>query len=242
MARYWRVAARLHKWLGLFIGIQIFIWTASGLFFAIMPIETVRGEHLKREAGPAPVAMEGLAPLERVLTGAVTRAELSTLVGAPVWRLELGPKDMRLVDARTGAQLSPLDADWAGRIALDDYAGKGKISGLRLIEADPPIEYRGALPVWQVQFDDSDSMRIYVTAQTGKITARRTDTWRLYDFLWSLHIMDYSERESFNHPLLILAALSAFALTLFGMVLVVLRFRPPVRRGLARLFGAKSQV
>lgn len=38
-----------HKYLALIIGAQIFLWVGSGLFFSIVPIEKIRGEHLVNE-------------------------------------------------------------------------------------------------------------------------------------------------------------------------------------------------
>jgi len=100
----------------------------------------------------------------------------------------------------------------------------GSVKSVTLLQATPPIEYRGPLPVWQVQFNDPEGLRIYVSPTTGKVAARRTNTWRVYDFLWSLHIMDYREREDFNHPLLIAFAAGLLVLTLTGAVLLWRRF------------------
>ena len=52
-------------------------------------------------------------------------------------------------------------------------------------------EYRGALPAWRVDFEDGEGRSIYVAADTGAVTARRSTLWRVYDFLWGLHIMDW---------------------------------------------------
>ena len=60
--------------------------------------------------------------------------------------------------------------------------------------------------------------------------ARRNDVWRLYDFFWMLHIMDYRERSNFNHPLVIAASAGAVLLTLTGLVLLI----PWIRRSLFR--------
>ena len=35
---------KIHKYLGLVIGIQLLLWAAGGLFFSLNPIEKVRGE------------------------------------------------------------------------------------------------------------------------------------------------------------------------------------------------------
>jgi hypothetical protein len=130
------------------------------------------------------------------------------------------------VDARTGDTVSPILETWALAIAREDFSGPDSGAAAFFIGQDAPIEYRGTLPVWQIQFHDPGNSRIYVHALTGKVVARRNDIWRLYDFLWSLHIMDYRTREDFNHPLLIGAALAAFCLCLTGLVLVALRFWP----------------
>ena len=67
----WR---KIHRWLGLLVGFQVVAWMLSGLYFAWIPIEQIRGEHLTVEAGGftadelatvgPPVGLAGL--LERV--------------------------------------------------------------------------------------------------------------------------------------------------------------------------------
>ncbi|MEL6414304.1 MAG: hypothetical protein AAFQ15_05120 [Pseudomonadota bacterium] len=36
--------SRLHKIIGVVVGIQLFFWTVSGLFFTLFPIEVIRGD------------------------------------------------------------------------------------------------------------------------------------------------------------------------------------------------------
>jgi uncharacterized iron-regulated membrane protein len=215
-----------HKWLGLIVGVQLILWVASGLFMTAIPIETVRGEHNIRKSNAVPLPVEGLPALSAVLKGPATRAELILLNDAPVWRIDREGQADRLVDARTGAVLSPLDATAVMAIAKSDFAGTGGVKGVALISENPHIEYRGALPVWQVQFADAEATRIYVSPLTGKVVARRTSTWRVYDFLWSLHIMDYRGRDDFNHPLVVIASALGLILSLTGLWIVAVRFWP----------------
>ena len=35
---------KIHRYLGLFVGVQLLLWTAGGLFFSLNSIEKVRGE------------------------------------------------------------------------------------------------------------------------------------------------------------------------------------------------------
>ena len=44
-------ARKTHKWLGLFIGIQIVIWSLSGLYMTAVHIDTIHGDHLIRSPG-----------------------------------------------------------------------------------------------------------------------------------------------------------------------------------------------
>jgi hypothetical protein len=181
-------------------------------------------------------AAASTAPLAVVLAavnGPVDGLELTQVDGRAVWRVQQG-KVFTLVEADSGVVLSPLDAAAAQRIAAADYAGTGAVQSATLLTAEPPIEYRGPLPVWQVQFNDPEGLRMYVSPTTGKVVARRTNTWRVYDFLWSLHIMDYREHEDFNHPLLMAFAAGLLVLTLTGVVLLYRRFKPISRNRSSR--------
>ncbi|HAH11414.1 MAG TPA: PepSY domain-containing protein [Alphaproteobacteria bacterium] len=239
--RLLKTVTAVHKWLSLLVGVQVLLWIISGLFMTAVPIETVRSEHNIRKTEPAPFDATGMLSLRAVLAGGPTRAELIWLAGEPIWRLDRAGKPDKLVHAKTGAQLAPLNEDWARAIATADFKGAGSIISAQLIIKDPHIEYRGALPVWRLDFSDGDETRIYVDAKTGKVTARRTNAWRVYDFLWSLHIMDYNAREDFNHPLVIGFTILALLLGLSGIWLLIDRLtRKPTR--FARPQGTRTTL
>ncbi len=87
-----------------------------------------------------------------------------------------------------------------------------------------PNEYRGGpLPAWQINFEDD--VVLYLDSRTAKLHAVRTTKWRVFDFLWMLHIMDYDEREDFNHPLLIIAASFGVLTSLSGLLLTWFYYR-----------------
>ena len=227
--------ARLHKWASVVIGLQILAWVVSGLYMTAIPIEEVRSEHRIREQ--ATIDLRSFAalitPAQAVAAiggdSGVMRLELRGWLGTPVYEASLANGETALIDAQTAEILSPLTESNARATAEADYAGSSAIASVKLIESDPPIEYRGALPVWQVAFNDPDELRLYVSASTGKVVARRSEVWRIYDFLWSLHIMDYSERDNFNNPLVIIATIAALFLVVTGAFLVYQRFVPARR-------------
>lgn len=227
MRRWWFL---IHKWVGLVVGLQVLAWVVSGLFMTWFPIERVRGEHNIRETPPHDLhlAVDLLTATDALakLSIPISRLELVDIAGRWMWRIDSNGKPHALMDVATGNVVSPLDEAAARTIASADFAGQGSIVAAALIEKDAPIEYRGALPVWKLVFDDTDETHVYVSPLTGKVVARRSGLWRAYDFLWSLHIMDYSQRENFNHWPIILIALLSLILTITGIGVLVIRFWP----------------
>ncbi len=225
---------RIHKWLGLIVGAQIILWTAGGVVMSVLPLAAVRSEHLVQKTQEQPFSESAiLSPLDaaqKAGLGAPLSAQLKRWLGQPVYeiRTSAGPV---LVDAVTARRLSPISADQARKSAIADYAGKGRVSDVRLIDKGP-VEVRFEGPFWRVTFDQPKRYTIWVDPQNGSVRARRSGIWRLYDFFWMLHIMDYGARENFNTPWLIAFALSAFAFALTGAGLLVHRFalRPRRRR------------
>lgn len=227
MRKWW---FSIHKWIGLIVGLQILAWVVSGLFMTFFPIEQVRSEHNIREAAPrdlhVSVDLTKAADTLATLSIPISRLELVDVAGQWMWRIDSSGKPHALMDADTGRVVSPLDEKTARDIATADFAGQGKITSTALIEKDAPIEYRGALPVWQFVFDDADATHLYVAPLTGKVVARRSGLWRTYDFLWSLHIMDYTQRENFNHWPIIIMSLLGLILAITGIGILVIRFWP----------------
>lgn len=224
-----RIASFIHKWLALLMAIQILFWFASGLFFAAVPIERVRSEHMKAAAPPAPIAIaDAAAGLQRIAGEAPgEKIEVRSLLGRPVALVTPREGRPRLYDLSNGRLVSPLSAAAAAAIAEADHAGRQRAARVDLVTAEAP-EYRGPLPAWRVAFEDGAARALYVAQDTGVVTARRSALWRTYDFLWGLHIMDFRNHEDFNTPLLIVATALALIVIVSGLVLF------PVRLGLVR--------
>jgi hypothetical protein len=224
-----RAATALHKWLALLMAAQILLWVASGLFFAVVPIERVRSEHMIAPETLLPMRADMIAEgLRRVGAAEADQVEIRPVLGRPAAVLMTEGARPRLYDLATGRALSPIDATLARRIAEAADMGDRRATGVTLVRDESP-EYRAMLPAWRVDFDDgADS--IYVAVDTGKVMARRSTLWRIYDVLWSLHIMDYDAHEDFNTPLLIGAATLALFVVVSGVVMLPSRLRRTRRK------------
>lgn len=221
---------RLHKWIGLAIGIQVALWMLSGLMMGLLDHERVQGHH-KRAAEPeaplAPRAHALLEPgelLERMPREAVVHGvSLVPFLDRLAYRVA-SDEQVLLLDSQTGRRIE-ITADDAHRLARQDYSGGAEISSVTAVQAPSMEVRRHEGPVWRVDFDDADDTSLYVSANDGAILERRNDTWRLFDIFWMLHIMDYQEREDFNNALVILASLVAAWFSITGLVLFFDSFR-----------------
>ena len=230
--RLFRLMSQIHLWLGMAVGVQVMLWLVSGLVMVLWPIETVRGEHLRTEEAAAVIDWAGEAlPLTDIVErqdSGVLSARTGMLAGRAVWRLETagGPQ---MVDARTGADLTPIDETLAREIALSRYSGSGALTDQRLLET-PPREAGLSVPAWRFEFGPADPATLYINSRTGELRAVRTTLWRVYDFFWGVHIMDWSTRENFNSWWIKATAFIAILFGLAGVVLTVCRIRWMTRR------------
>ena len=231
-----RWSSRLHRWTALVVGVQVLLWIMGGLVMSAIPIERVRGEHKVAERPDPAFAPAGLLPLADAARAAsaptLSAVSLGTVLGQDVWRLTT-PEGVVTVDARSGAVLSPFGREAALAIARADYAGPGAPMVATLL-TDPPPEYGRPGPVWRVRFDDAGATTLYVDPASGAVRARRSSTWRFYDFFWRLHVMDYDDGADFNSPLLVTAAGASLLFAASGLVILVIRTRRSVLAWRAR--------
>lgn len=213
--------ARWHIWLGWIVGLPLLIWTVTGLFMVARPIEEVRGNHLRAE--PA----EEVLPAGAVVLPRLDRPVLSLTItseqGEPVTRAAFADGSMARFD-RSGAALPLIDESAARKMVAAQVRGGDRVAAVTLFGADRvPFDFRRPMPVWQLVLQDGT--HVYVGQQSGRIEAVRTRWWRVFDFMWGLHILDPQTREDTSHPLLIAAAALSLVGVMFGAILLFRRRR-----------------
>ncbi len=221
-----RLASFVHKWLALLVGIQIVFWVVSGLFFTLFPIQQIRSENLIRPAQAQTIDPTTLAPLADLRGNRGAPPTKLTIESRPIGQVviaEFADEPPILFEAATLQRLSPLSAAQASTVARAHVTLSSEPTGVTLINEES-AEYRGALPAWRVQFPDG-GLSVYVAQNTGAVTARRSDLWRVYDTLWALHIMDWKNHENFNHPLIIIVTAITLLSVIAGIVLIPYRIR-----------------
>ena len=216
---------RIHKWVGLILGLQFVLWTVSGAMMALIDHHDVSGEHLGHPPEPAAWPGQVLSPadVQARLGAEVVGLTLRPLMNQHVYEVST-PAGTRLVNAATGSLIT-IDADLAKTIAAADYSGRAPVVRVSKL-TDPIFETRDHdEPLWRVDFADDGGTSFYVSEATGKVVERRDENYRLWDVFWMLHSMDYVGRKSFNHPLIIMVAFGVLWLSGTGFYLLFKSFR-----------------
>ena len=100
------------------------------------------------------------------------------------------------------------------------------IDALKINKSSARSEFRGReLPIYKVKTNSTDNSNVYVDVMSGKIVAIRSDSWRVWDFLWGAHIIDYRERDNINNILLKIFSVLALLSSLSGIALFFNTFK-----------------
>lgn len=189
---------KIHRYLSIFIAIQLLLWTISGIYFAFNKIELIRGEQYRLPLNKEFRIFTRLDQqiIEENINGIKT---YSTYPDGK--KINVLTQEEALVIAKIKTSLIPINAT----LITEDSAGS---------------EYRGRpLPLYKISTDTKDKINIYVNPMTGDILSIRSDSWRIWDFFWALHIMDYKDRENINNILLKIFSILALVTSVSGIVL-----------------------
>ena len=191
-----------HRYLSIFVSIQLLLWTISGIYFAYNKIELVRGEQYR-----LPVDVE-YRIFDRLGVSIIEKNDNGNKI------YETYPD---------GAKVEPLTKDEALLIA-SKKTSLNPIDGILINEIYKGAEFRGRdLPIFKVKTDTEDNINIYINPLTGDISAIRSDSWRLWDLFWALHIMDYQDRDNINNLLLKILSILALMTSISGIVLFFIK-------------------
>jgi len=221
------VSRSLHKWLALLIGLQLLIWLASGLYMVVVDLDFIHGDPLVKNTAqelslPAS-SVVSVNELHRRYAGA-TEIGLLSLMGEPFFTVTT-ESNRYLIDPRDGAIVSPLNKNAAREIAVFHFNGDDPIRRIELLTEQPPAEIgKRPLPIWRVDFDDRFNTSFYIDPYTGALVTRRHQYWRIFDFFFMLHIMDYDDRTDAHNLLLKIAQFAGVSFAITGLWLLFYSF------------------
>ena len=210
-----KVALRnIHRYLSLFISIQFLLWTISGVFFSFNKIEEVRGEQYLLESKEMDFSIN--SPININSSGEI---KFFYRLDDLVYEVNLGGSSY--VYYQDGNPITKLSFSEAKEI-IQTKTNLTPISVGEISKNERGSEYRGRpLPLFKVESLNKDEkvINVYLDPYSGQIRAIRSTQWRMWDFLWGLHIMDWTDRDNFNNNFIKFFSVLAFISALSGILL-----------------------
>ncbi|WP_445735678.1 PepSY domain-containing protein [Mariniflexile sp.] len=232
---------KVHRYLGLFLGIQFLMWTISGLYFSWTDIDEIHGDQFMKESMLKTSFGNLIGPTELQSNEAITSLELLNIADKPYYWLN----ESKLFDAKTGNPKNGITKDEALYIAKKRMRDDLKVASIDVLtETDNHHEFRqrkdiGKLPAYVVSYSNDEALKAYISINDGKFQTVRHRNWRIFDFLWMTHTMDYEGRDNFNNTLLRIFSVLGLITVLSGFLLWYIS-SPSVRK-LLNPFNKKAK-
>ncbi|MDW3212148.1 MAG: hypothetical protein R8N23_19925 [Reichenbachiella sp.] len=185
-------------------------WTIGGLNFSWSNLDKIHGDHLVTKKGGLSISKD-INPPASILSAIkndenaqISRVEVVDLLGEPYYLFHLPNGKLKLFSAAKGQLRKQLAESEAIAIAKEYITFEAEIKDVQLLTSvGKNHEYRERhLPAWAITFDYESQPVIYVDAVTGQFERVRHNNWRVFDWLWMLHTMDYEARDDFGNRLL----------------------------------------
>jgi len=233
---------RLHKWFALLVGIQLLLWIVSGIVFSFIDHREVSGSFIFKKP-----YQEQLTPISTLVNFSAVMKEypaaksitLFKLLEQDVIKVSM-PGEEILLNA-TSLELFSIKQSLIKQLVSASYQGDGIQQSIELVSTRDEENRKFDLPSWKVSFDDQYGTVLYFSSVTGEYQGIRTDSWRINDFFFMLHFMDYGQRDDFNSSLIIIAALLLMFFSFSGLLLIYSSFsRQDFTKLLNRVFWHKQ--
>jgi len=256
-----------HRWIGIVLGLLVFVWFGSGIVLMYYPYpELTESQQLSLLHSYEPDAtLIGVKRAVELYYGHIAGTSNSvagaTGPGVAAARLELWDghlvyalthqhrgraQDIARVDARSGQVLTPITPETASRVARAIVGSRPPLERVELLPRSDNYfmgnEQRFAFPVYRVRFGDHAGTAVYVSRNSGAIPAVATRVTRITTWLGSVPHWLYFMWLYYDHPdawmwVNLVLPGVAVGLALTGMVLGIYQLFPRWRRGEWRVSG-----
>ncbi len=228
-----KAVRKWHRYLGIILGIQFLFWTIGGLYFSWTSIESIRGEDIKNEKPPLVIptgsrALSILTDSLRTVTPnlVVDQIQLIDILGEAHYQVHIRkPNAMVLLfNVYSLALRKEINEKDAIQLAQNSLKNPSKLLKTEyLTTTHGHHEYREKpLPAYVITFDKPNNTTVYVSKDLGTVQSFRNNQWRIFDFLWMMHTMDYQERDNFNNWIIRLFSIFGLVTLLSGFILFFL--------------------
>lgn len=224
---------KFHRYLAVFVGIQLLFWTVSGLYFSWNNMDDVHGDTFrvfpkKMDADvdlsylqTALLALKSAKQVDSIQDIALVKNDLMKLGRISYFSGET--LRHQLIDLEQNRLRPPLSQSESVKLAQHSFKEKVGIKSVDyMTEKNVALrhEYREKpLPAYAIKLDHASGVVVYVASEMGEVTNFRNDNWRRFDFLWMLHTMDYKTRDNITNWVLRTGSVMGLLTVISGFLL-----------------------
>ena len=225
-----RTVYKLHKWMGLTIGLFLFVSVVTGFVWispypGIMPSRPVEPKALKWDRdfiSPQQAAAVIECPLP------VKKITLRNILKDAVYEIETMQGSIFLVNACSGKKFQ-ITEETACQLARNDFNPAVPVKAIAMINQHSLAYDHGPLPAYRIIFDNKAATHSYVDANTGNVVLKNNKHGRIRRFFVLLHdlsiISVYTGFNLLRQAPLMIMSLIAMAVILSGYYLALARYR-----------------
>jgi hypothetical protein len=236
-AKFHRLIRKSHRYLGIIFGIQFLFWTLGGLYFSWTNIKNIRGEDIRKEE-PALLIDSSNASLATVIrlikqdnqVQSIKSVNMADVLGKLYYQITYhdGKRiKTQLADAKTAQIRMPLSEQEAISVAKSRLKKEATLKEIKYLSAtNNHHEYREKpLPAYAITFSGDINTTVYVSTELGTVQSFRNKRWRLFDFFWMTHTMDYQSRDNINNWVLRIFSALGLITIISGFLLYIISFK-----------------
>lgn len=229
-----RITRKTHRYLGLVLGMQFLAWTLGGLYFSWTNIAAIRSEDLKATPTMLPIDTENaslttlLDSLKKAKPALLFKnIQIVAILDKAYYQIqtiENSTAKTLLFDMKTLQHKPPLNEAEARKVAQKTLKNPTEIQQVTYLRTTHGHhEYREKpLPAYAITFAAPNEVTVYIATELGTVQTIRNNEWRVFDFLWMLHTMDYENRDDINNWVLRIFSILGLVTILSGFVLYAL--------------------
>ena len=208
----------------------------GGLYFSWTTIDEIRGEDLRADKKALPILPQN-ASLGILLDSlqkneaqiAFKNIQVIEILDKAFYQIQLEKpqKKVLLFEMKSLLPKSALNQQEAKEMEQKSLKKPSEIVKTEyLTTTNGHHEYREKpLPAYAITFAAPNNTTVYVATELGTVQSYRNNAWRILDFLWMLHIMDFENRDNINNWLLRAFSVLGLITLLSGFLLFFLTFK-----------------
>lgn len=223
---------KAHRYVGLLIAVQLLAWSVGGVWFSWNDLDKIHGDHLKKHIS-LNLQQHILLPPQDAINVIEDFKMLESLsliqfINNPAYKIHYFDKNNTqqsvIIDAINALPLKPINQNQAISVAKLHANFKAEVNHIELLtKTSKHHEFRNKpLPAWAVTFDHPGQPTFYIAAETSELLSTRHNSWRIFDFFWMLHTMDYEGRDDFGNWFIKIFSLIAVLTSISGIVLFII--------------------